>query len=352
MQQLIAGVVGCGNISRFHFSGLEKAGATIRWVCDLNEAAARPWQERFGARYTADFNDILADPEVHLVDVTTISAAHRAVCLGAIAAGKAVICEKTLAVHAAEAREIVSLARQRGTPFFTAYMKRYLPAVVQAKALLPGLGRIMSSYWRTYQQWGPVWTENPPGGFYTPPGGTSSIVQRYGGGILPMGGSHILDLVMFFLGRPTRVYATQTQPPGRDYEVQACALLETPNGTAHFEALAHPLTRIGFLRDGLDERFEINGVNGRLDIYSSCWDDVTTRAGLLVHYDNQTGTATEYRYPPTSAFDREVAAFCADVRSGRQTSQSPLTGWEVDHLIDYLRRSAQTGQALTVDWTL
>ena len=72
---ITAGVIGCGNISRFHFSGLEKAGARIKWVCDLNEAAARPWAEKYGATYTADYHDLLADPEVNLVNVTPISAA-------------------------------------------------------------------------------------------------------------------------------------------------------------------------------------------------------------------------------------------------------------------------------------
>ncbi len=35
-------ITGCGNISRFDFSGFEKAVAQVKWVCDLNEAAARP----------------------------------------------------------------------------------------------------------------------------------------------------------------------------------------------------------------------------------------------------------------------------------------------------------------------
>src|SRR3989304_6141319 len=97
---VIAGVIGCGNISRFHFSGLEKAGAIVKWVCDLNEGCARPWADKFGARYTADYQEVIADPEVTLVDVTTISSVHKAICLAAIAAGEGGVCEKTLAANA------------------------------------------------------------------------------------------------------------------------------------------------------------------------------------------------------------------------------------------------------------
>ena len=87
-----AAVIGCGNISKFHFSGLEKAGVDIAWVCDLSEDAARPWAEKFGARYTADYHEVIADANVDVVTVTPVSAVHKPICLAAIEAGKAVIC--------------------------------------------------------------------------------------------------------------------------------------------------------------------------------------------------------------------------------------------------------------------
>jgi len=34
---ITVGVIGCGSISKFHFAGLEKAGARIAWICDINE---------------------------------------------------------------------------------------------------------------------------------------------------------------------------------------------------------------------------------------------------------------------------------------------------------------------------
>jgi len=158
---ITAGVIGCGNISRFHFSGLEKAGARVKWVCDLNEAAARPWADRFGARYTADYQDLIVDAEVNLVDVTAHSSVHKEICLAAIAAGKPVVCEKTLAVNADDALEIVRAAEAAGTIFYTSYMKRFIPAMEQARALLPSLGTITSTYLRAYQPWGDLWDRVP-----------------------------------------------------------------------------------------------------------------------------------------------------------------------------------------------
>jgi predicted dehydrogenase len=347
------GVIGCGNISKFHFSGLEKAGARVAWVCDLREAAARPWAERFGAQCTTDWRRVIADPEVQAVTVTAISAVHRPICLAAIAAGKAVICEKTLAVNANEALEIVRAAEQAGTVFYTSYMKRFIPAFQKAHELLPRLGRIVSTSIRAYQCWGDLWSAMPASGFFhTPPGGTSQVVSNFGGGILVCGGSHILDLVCWLLGRPARVYATLVIPEGRDYDVQAAALLETAHGIVHYEALAHPLRQIGFLNDGWDERVEINGTAGRIEVFSAAWDRFDYKASKLVHYDNHTGNSTEYRYAPASPFDLSVAFYLDGIAKGCQGSQSRLTGYEVDELIEHIKLSAQSGQAVTLNWRI
>jgi predicted dehydrogenase len=350
---ITAAVIGCGNISRFHFSGLEKAGPKVKWVCDLDEEAMGPWAKQFEAQVTADFREALADPEVDVVHVTLISSLHKRICLEAIAAGKAVVCEKTLTESAADSLEIVQAAATKGTVFYTSYMKRYIPAVAKAKELLPSLGRILSTRIQAFQQWGNLWEETPSEGFFASGGsGKSEVVRRYGGGILVCGGSHILDLVLFLLGRPQRLYATQCQAPGLDYDLQAAALMETANGVVHFEALAHPLGHIGFLADGWDERVEITGTGGRLEILSAAWDQVETKASRLVHYDNATGQSTDFHFQPVSPFDLAVAQFCAGVAAGEQLGQSRITGYEVDELIDHIHRSAAQGQALEIAWRL
>jgi len=349
--KVVASVIGCGNISKFHFSGLEKSGVEVKWVCDLSEKNAKPWADKFGAKYSADYNDALKDAEVNLMVITPFSFLHRKMCLDSINAGKAVICEKTLAENPDDALEIVKAAEKKKTIFYTSYMKRFIPAAEKAKELMPSLGRIMSTHIRAYQCWGELWTKTPTEGFFhTPPGGKSMVVKNYGGGILVCGGSHILDLVCFFLGRPHRLYATMHGPKGGDFDIQTAALMETENGIVHYEALAHPLNKIGFLRDGWDEKVEINGVNGRLEIYSAAWDQVASKASMLVHYDNTTGNSTEYRFSPESPFDRAVAFFCANIAKGTQGSQSRVTGYDVDELIAHIKKSSETGTALQIKY--
>lgn len=346
-------VIGCGMIARFHVDGLAQTGARVKWVCDLNEPAAAPHVARFGAAYTADYRRILEDPEVQAVFILTFSPSHKELCLAAIAAGKAVVCEKTLATNADDALAIVRAAEAKGTIFYTAYMKRFLPAVQKAKELLPAIGPLVSTHIRVRQPWGDVWSAMPATGMlHTPAGGRSQLVGKLGGGILVAGGSHILDLVCHFLGRPQRVFAQMHVPAPRDYDLLTTAHFATGNGPCLFEALMSPLTRTGFLRDGWDERLELTGIRGRLELFSPMWNQLDQKPSLLVHYDEATGTETEHRFPPTSAFTRQVAFFLDHIARGEQGPQSRLTGYDVDELIAHMTRSAQTGQALDLNWRI
>lgn len=350
---VVAGVIGCGNIARLHFAGLAEAGVRVKWVCDPDEAAAAPWVKQLGAEYAADYRRVLEDPDVDVVDLLTLPSTHRTLCLDSIEAGKAVICEKTLAVNSDDALAIVRAAEDAGTIFYTAYMKRFLPAVKKARELLPSLGRILSTHIRAYQPWGALWDVNPEAGFaHKPQEGPSEVVRKYGGGILICGGSHILDLVCFFLGRPQRLFASMHTPPGRDYDLLASVLLETDHGPCHYEALAHPLTRVGYRYDGWDERMEINGTGGRIEIFSPLWYQGDTIPSVLVHYDQATGHVTEHRCDPVSPFCGELAAFCESIARGSQGEQSRLTGYDVDELIAHIKRSAETHQALDVAWRI
>ena len=351
--KLTAAVIGCGNISKFHFSGLEKTGAKIKWVCDLRKESAKPWMEKFNAKYTDDFMDIMNDPEVIVVNITSFSSIHKDMCLAAIDAGKSVICEKTLTTNAEDSYEIVKKAEKAGTIFYTSYMKRFLPAVEKGKEILPSIGKILSTSIRAFQPWGDMWSGNPKeGACHTPPGGKSVLVKNLGGGVLVCGGSHILDLVCHFLGRPSSLYAYMAIPKDRDYDLQAAALMETENGPVHYETLMHSLDKIGYLRDGWDETIEITGTKGRINVYCPFWDKVDIKGSLMVHCGSANGTATEYRFAPVSPFDRAIAFFCENISKGKQGTQSRLTGYDVDELISCITKSAKSKKALEIKWKI
>lgn len=347
---ITVGVIGCGSISQYHFSGLAKAGAKVAWVSDINPESAKTWAAKTQAKIATDYQQILADPAVQAVWVLTSSTSHYQVCMDAIAAGKAVVCEKTLATSADDALAIVRAAQKQNSILFTSYMKRFMPAAQKAKELLPRLGRILSTHIRVHQKWGDVWGGSPSGFLNPTATGLSPCRERLGGGILLAGGSHILDLMNFLLGRPQQVFAHMETPKNTDVEGLAAAMFTGPNGVVHWEALMHGQSNVGYLRDGWDEQVEIIGVDGRLTLLSNEWNQFATKAARCIHTDK--ASVTEYCYDPVSPFDRAVAAFCQDIARGQQTVQNSLTGYETDELIRAIQISAQGSKPVAIDWRI
>jgi predicted dehydrogenase len=337
-------VIGCGNISRFHFAGLKKAGAEVVHIADLRPEAARPHVDAFGARFSTDYADLIADPQVTVVSVLTDSGFHHAMCLAALQAGKDVVCEKTMADNADQAADLVRAVRQSGRLFFTAYMKRFFPAVHKARELLPSLGRLFSAQVRTYQDWGNYYEME---GKDLPDG----VLRKYGGAIMKCAASHLIDLTLSFLGRPQSLYAYVDYVPGSDFDRKATALFEYRGGlVASFEAAVHPLKRVGYERNAWDESIQINGVNGRLDLSIVRWDHPENNAALLIHYDNARETATEYRFAAVNPFHVEVAAFDDCLERREQGHPDVIDGFNVDVIIEAMAASSRQHAPLPLDW--
>jgi len=341
------GIIGCGSISRFHYEGYELAGARIAHVCDMHAPAAEAVGARYGAAVSTDYRAVLDDPQVQLVSVLTPAATHKEICLAAIAAGKGVVCEKTLSDHPADAAAIARAADRAGAFCATAYMKRYFPALQQAKALLAEMGPIISIHARSWQPWD-LWNGELGADFLTHP---SSVFQRYGGGVLVCGGSHILDLLHWLGGRASRIAGDVHVRAGMDIDNQANALLWLEQGgIAHFEACWHPLRFAGYERNGWDERLEINTVSGRLDIYTVYWCTPEKNGALLIHQDAATGRTTEYRYPAVNPFHLEMAEMLRRYRAGETPMPSAWDGYVVDETIAHIVRAAAQGAVVPVTW--
>lgn len=341
------GLIGCGNISRFHLHGYEQAGAKVVHCCDLRLEAAQRAAAPYGARVSTDYRAVLDDPAVQLVSVTTIASTHREICLAALAAGKGVICEKTLTDDPAASAEIARAAEAAGAFCATAYMKRFFPAAQQAKELLAGMGEIISIHARSWQPWD-MWNGPVPEGFLQHP---SAVRTNYGGGCLVCCGSHILDLIHWYGGRASRVAGHLHTRPGMDIDIMADALLWLEGGgVALFETCWHPLRYAGYERNGWDERLEINAAGGRLDLYTVTWDHPERNGALLVHQEAATGRTTEYRCPPVNPFDLEMAELVRRFQAGEPPLPSAWDGYVVDETIAHLTASAEQRAELPLAW--
>ncbi|HET6859417.1 MAG TPA: Gfo/Idh/MocA family oxidoreductase [Streptomyces sp.] len=108
------GVLATGGIaSSFTAELLKMEDAEVVAVGSRSEASAKAFADRFGiARAYGSWAELAADPDVDVVYVAGPHSAHLAAAGLCLAAGKAVLCEKSFTVNAAEAEELVALARQ------------------------------------------------------------------------------------------------------------------------------------------------------------------------------------------------------------------------------------------------
>lgn len=98
-----------------HFFGSAEGAARVVALVEANPKAAADLAARApGARIVQDWQAVVADPDVDLIDICLPDALHYPVAKAALLAGKHVYCEKPLANTAAEARELAALAREKG----------------------------------------------------------------------------------------------------------------------------------------------------------------------------------------------------------------------------------------------
>jgi len=349
----VMGVVGAGGISKFHFRAYAETGTAVRIVSDLRAASATAAAAPFGAECAGDWRDVVRHPEVTTVGVFTPTAMHYEVAKAALENGKHVVCEKTLTLQAGQSLELGRLAVKNGLCLYTNYMKRYFPAVIKAKELMPQLGHIMSVYCRTYQGVGGAnFHTGQVADFFLPgPDGVSPVMHMSGGGILVCGGSHIFDLLLHLVGKPTRVAGRSFRREHADVDFMTHAMLDLPDGgVAHFEANWHPLTHVGFEQRGWDEGFEISGVDGRLIVQTPVWDQPECNAAQLHYYDNREGTWTRYDLPIVNPFIEAEKHYLSQLARNEQGPQDVFTGYRVDELLESTARSAKEGRPIEIEW--
>jgi predicted dehydrogenase len=132
------GIMGPGGISGNFASELKHApGAELVAVGGRSKEKADAFAAKYGVpRAYGSCEELAGDPDVEIVYIGTLHPIHKENALACLRAGKAVLCEKPFTMTAAEAKEIVDLARERGLFVMEAMWTRYLPAIRQVREWL------------------------------------------------------------------------------------------------------------------------------------------------------------------------------------------------------------------------
>src|SRR5690606_31280828 len=100
-------------------------------VCDILPETAQSLARDFNIpKIHVDYEELIADPEIDIIDVATPNTFHTPIVLAALRAGKHVLCEKPLATTSASIREIGETAAQSPGLLMVGQSMRYIPAAV------------------------------------------------------------------------------------------------------------------------------------------------------------------------------------------------------------------------------
>ena len=212
MRSVNVGMIGAGFMGKTHslayaalpmFYWPPPALPVRRVIADVHPESASQAAARFGfERSTGDWREVIADPDVELVDISVPNDLHAEIAIAAAEAGKHIFCEKPLARDAAEARSMYDAVRGSSLVHMVAFSYRCTPAVGLAKRYIDegAIGRVLNVRAEYLQDW-----SASPG---------SPLSWRFdkavsGSGALGDIGSHALDLVRHLVGDIAAVNAVQ-----------------------------------------------------------------------------------------------------------------------------------------------
>ncbi len=157
MARIRTAVIGTGFMGRVHLEALRRVEhVDVVEVAATSREKAQAAAEGFGVlNATGDWRDIVQDPSIDAVHVTTPNAAHFPIVKAALEAGKHVLCEKPLALSAGEARALTELAAARGLRAGLCHNLRYYPMVQHMRRMREAgaFGEILAVQGTYSQDW-------------------------------------------------------------------------------------------------------------------------------------------------------------------------------------------------------
>ena len=206
-------VVGLGMGRNRARQAAETEGAELRVVVDLNEDLARQVGGEMGCAWCTALEDALGRSDVDVVLVMTPSGLHASIGVEALKAGKHVITTKPMDVSTKACDELIAAADAGGLLLGVDYQSRYVDnnyrvaeALKQGLLGTPILGEVRFKWFRSQE-------------YFEHSGGWRGTWAMDGGGSLANQGSHLIDLLLWFMGEPKTVYG-ETAIMNHDIETE------------------------------------------------------------------------------------------------------------------------------------
>jgi predicted dehydrogenase len=209
-------VVGCG-IGRSHIVEGYVPNADkfkVAAICDLNRERLKTIGDEFGIeRRVVEFDELLADPTIDIIDVCTPPMVHYSQVMAALKAGKHVICEKPLVGSLAQCDEVIEVERTAKGRLMPIFQYRYGNGIAQTKAIIDA-GIAGKPYVATAET---LWKRTSE--YYEVPWRGKWATEL--GGVLMTHAIHIHDILTYLMGPVTGLFG-RVATRVNDIEVEDC----------------------------------------------------------------------------------------------------------------------------------
>ena len=347
-------IIGVGNIAETHLLAYSRnPNVKVVALCDINPDRLYCMGEKWKvSKLYTDMNEMFREvPEIDAVSVCTWNAAHAVCTIAALKAGKHVLCEKPMAMNAAEAEEMMNTAKECGKLLMIGFVRRHGNdcRIVREFVDSDYFGELYYAK-ATYLR-----RNGNPGGWF----GDKALS---GGGPLIDLGVHVIDLVRFVFGnpKPVSVYGVTFQKlfdrknikAEKSYrstgagdqdicnvEDLASALIRFDNGAVLSVEAAFSLN----LKKN-EGKIELFGTKGgaKLDPELELYSDMN---GYMT---DMTLSAVETALSFDGLFDNEIAHF-VDCIEGRAECIAPAEdGVMLMKILDAVYESARTGHEVVI----
>jgi predicted dehydrogenase len=164
MKTLNVAMIGYGFMGKAHSNAWRqvgrffdlKAAPRMKLLCGRTPDALRAAAARYGWEETCtDWREAVSRPDIDAVDITTINDTHAEIALAAAKAGKAILCEKPLAMTVAQCERMVAAVKKARVTNMICHNYRRIPAIAQAAKMIAAgdLGEIHHFRARYLQDW-------------------------------------------------------------------------------------------------------------------------------------------------------------------------------------------------------
>lgn len=357
-QSLRIGLIGTGFMGKAHALSYQAAGnvfadisrPVLHSVADIDMSRAEQFRNQFGfAKATNDWQELVQDPEIDIVSVTTPTLFHKEMALAAIAAGKHVHCEKPLAISAADALEMALAAEKAGTRTASGFNYLKNPLLKYARDMIASgeLGEI-TDFNGIHAEGFMSDPQTPWSWRCDPAGGQGAIADV---------GSHIIAIARYLMGPVNRVFAqldtpVRTRPvsPGAN-EHRQVGVDDIARMIVSFERGCSGVLQANWLATGRNMQlaFQISGSKGTLAFDQQRMNELRYfKAGEDTRSNGFRVIESGPQHEPYGAFcvagghhlgfndlkTIEMAEFIRAIDTGMAASPDFREAWEVQRLID------------------